>query len=246
MVTRTPSGLILASDVRQTPLAAQAMSANALNSIDLPLVGTILAIHGEIAVNHDNDAVGDTPEEDGLGRIITSVTIRDGAGRTYFTINDGRLLQWLSVFTEGRVSVWPSTLDSVTGGGGARTETRNFIIDFQDTPVPGGRRGIEPVAGIVTRELNLNELKFEIRFGTFADLSTASDLTVNSITLTLTPIVVLSGSQSQARLFANGIAKPEFRARTEDNIAAGGAFGEDVHNRLPGLEVDHHRRRWQQ
>lgn len=228
MVTQTPSGLILASDVRQTPLAAQAMAASSLNKIDLPLVGTVLAIHGQIDVNHDNDAAAATPEEDGLGRLITSVTIRDGAGRTYFTINDGRLLQWLSVFTEGRTSVWPSTLASVTGGGGARTESRNFVIDFQDTPVPGGRRAIDPVAGIVTRELNLNELTFEIRFGTFANLSTAGDLTVNSITVTLTPIIVLSGSESQARLFANGIAKPEFRARTEDNIAAGGAFGEDV------------------
>lgn len=226
MVTQTPNGLIVASDLRQTPLAAQAMSVGQ-NRIDLPLVGTILAIHGRITVNHDNDAVGATPEEDGLGRIITSIDIRDGAGRTYFTTNEGRLLQWLSVFTEGRVSVWPSELASVTGGGGARDEVRNFIIDFQDTPVPGGRRDIQPVGGIVTREIGLNELTMQIRFNTFSLLSTANDLTVNSITVELTPIIVLSGTQSQARLFANGVAKPEFRTRIED-IASGSAFGEDA------------------
>lgn len=226
MVTQTPGGqLVVSSDLRQTPLAAQAMVANSLNRIDLPLVGTILGLHGQITVNHDNDAAGATPEEDGLGRLITSFDIRDGAGRTYFSVNDGRLLQYLTQFTEGRTSVWPSELATVTGGGGARDEFFNFIIDFQDTPVPGGRRSVDPVAGIVTRENNINELVVQIRFGTFANLSTAGDLTVNSITVTLTPIIVLSGTPSQANLFANGIARPEFRAKKEDDVASGGALG---------------------
>jgi len=211
-------------DVRQTPLAAQALVAASLNRITLPLVGTILAIHGRIEINHDNDAVGDTPEEDGLGIIITSVDIRDGAGRTYFTVHDGRLLQYLTQFTEGRNAVWPSILASVTGAGGARTEVRDFIIDFSDTPVPGGQEAIKGQGGILTREQGLNELTFAIRMGTFADLSTASDLTVNSITLTLTPIIVLSGTPSHDRLMAAGIAKPAFRGDTQ-TIAAGTAFG---------------------
>ena len=225
MTTRTPDGLLLASDIRQTPGAAQAMVANADNSIDLPRVGTILAIHGQIAVNHDNDAAADTPEEDGLGRLITAINIRDGSTKSYFSTNDGRLLQYLTQFTEGRTAVWPSTLATVTGGGGARTENFNFIIDFQDTPTPGGNRGITPEAGIVTRENNITELKFQIRFGTFGNLSTAGDLTVNSITVTLTPIIVLSHTQSHARLLANGVAQPVFQTKTEADVVASGASG---------------------
>jgi len=226
MTTQTAPQTVSMKDVRQTPLAAQSLSANSLNRITLPLVGTILAIHGRIVINHDNDAVGDTPEEDGLGRLITSVDIRDGAGRTYFTAHDGRLLQYLTQFTEGRVAVWPSILATVTGGGGARDEVRDFVIDFQDTPVPGGQRAIEGVGGILTREQGLNELTLQIRMGTFADLSTANDLTVNSITLTLTPIIVLSGTESSRRLMAAGVAKPAFRGDTQ-TIAAGTAFSHE-------------------
>ncbi len=227
MTTRNAGGLLLASDIRQTPLAAQAMVANSQNRIELPLVGTILAIHGQITVNHNNDAAAATPEEDGVGRLITAIDIRDGSTTSYFNTNDGRLLQYLSQFTEGRTSIWPSTLASVTGGGGARDENFNFIIDFQDTPVPGGTRQIDPLAGIVTRENNISELVFQIRLGTFANLSTAGDLTVNSVTITLTPIIVLSGTQSHARLLANGIALPQFRTLTQNAIVASGALGLD-------------------
>ena len=225
MVTRFATEAVSFRDVRNTPLPAQALVANSLNRIDLPLVGTILAIAGQITVNHDNDAAAATPEEDGLGRLITSLDIRDGAGVNYFTTNDGRLLQYLSQFTEGRTSVWPSTLASVTGAGGARDEFFNFIIDFQDTPVPGGRREVRPEGGILTREVGLNELVLQIRMGTFANLSTAGDLTVNSITLTLTPIIVVAGTASHGRLLANGVARPEFRTKKEDDVAAGGALG---------------------
>jgi len=225
MVTRTQGGLLVSSDIRQTPLPVRTMVANSLNSIDLPLVGTILAIHGQITVNHNNDAVAATPEEDGLGRLITSIDIRDGSNVIYFGVNDGRLLQYLTQLTEGRTTVWPSELTSVTGAGGARDEVFNFVIDFQNSPVPGGRREIDPVAGIMTRENGLNELVFEIRFGTFADLSTANDLTVNSITVQLTPIIVLSGTASHARLMANGIAQPVFRTKTEGDVNSSGALG---------------------
>ena len=225
MTTRHVDELLLASDIRQTPLAAAAMAANSLNRIDLPRVGTILAIHGQITVNHNNDAAGDTPEEDGVGRLITSIDIRDGSNVSYFNTNDGRLLQYLTQFTQGRTSVWPSTLATVTGGGGARDEFFDFIIDFQDSPVPGGNSSINPVAGIVTRENNINELVMQIRLGTFASLSTADDLTVNSISITLTPIVVLSGTSSHARLLANGIAKPVFRTKTESDVNSSGALG---------------------
>ena len=217
-------GPVDAKDIRQTPLAAQALVANSLNTITLPLVGTIIAIEGEIAINHDNDAVADTPEEDGLGRIITSIDIRDGGGYTYFGTQDGRLLQYLTQFTEGRNAIWPSILASVTGAGGARTEYRNFVIDFQDTPVPGGRRDVQPLGGIITREQGLNELTFQIRMGTFADLSTAGDLTVNSITVTLTPIIVRSMTESHRLLLERGVAKPMYRGATQA-IAAGTAFG---------------------
>ena len=217
-------GPVDAKDIRQTPLAPQAMVANSLNSITLPLVGTIIGVEGEIAINHDNDATGDTPEEDGLGRIITSINIRDGGGYTYFDAHDGRLLQYLTNFTEGRLAIWPSILATVTGGGGARTEYRNFVIDFQDTPVPGGRRDVDPLGGIITREKGLNELTFQIRMGTFADLSTASDLTVNSITITLTPIIVRSQTESGRLLLERGVAKPMFRGATQA-IAVGTAFG---------------------
>ena len=224
MTTQLAQELISFKDVRNTPLAAVSLTAASLNRIELPLVGTILGIHGRIVVNHDNDAAADTPTEDGLGRLITSIDVRDGAGRTYFTAQDGRLLQYLSQFTEGRVGVWPSILASVTGGGGARDEVRNFIIDFQDTPVPGGRSDIKPVGGIITREIGLNELTLQIRMGTFANLSTAGDLTVNSITLTLTPLIVLSGTSSQRRLLDAGVAKPAFRGDTQA-IAAGTTLG---------------------
>ena len=211
-------------DVRQTPLAGLSLTANSLNRITLPLVGTILRIHGQIVINHNNDAAGDTPEEDGLGRIITSVDIRDGRGRTYFAAHDGRLLQYLTQFTEGRNAVWPSILATVTGGGGARDEVRDFTIDFSDTPVPGGQRAIDGQGGILTREQALNELTFSIRMGTFGDLSTAADLTVNSITLTLTPVIVVSGTESSRRILEAGVAKPVFRGATQ-TIAAGTAFG---------------------
>jgi len=215
-------------DVRQTPLAGLSLTANSLNRITLPLVGTILRIHGQIVINHDNDAGADTPEEDGLGRIITSIDIRDGAGKTYFAVHDGRLLQYLTQFTEGRVAVWPSILTTVTGGGGARDEVRDFTIDFSDTPVPGGQRAIDGQGGILTREQvpALNELTFSIRMGTFADLSTAGDLTVNSITLTLTPVIVVSGTESSRRILEAGVAKPVFRGTTQ-TIAAGTAFGQE-------------------
>jgi len=225
MTMKTADNILRSSDIRQTPLAGAAMVANSLNRIELPLVGTILGIHGQITVNHDNDAAGATPEEDGVGRLITSIDIRDGSAHSYFNTNDGRLLQYLSQFTAGRTTVWPSTLATVTGGGGARDETFDFNIDFQDTPQPGGTRLLDPVAGIVTRENNIAELVFQIRLGTFASLSTANDLTVNSVTITLTPIIVLSGTDSHARLLANGIARPQYRTLTQNAIVASGSFG---------------------
>ncbi len=226
MTTLAPERITY-KDVRQTPLAAESLTANSLNRIELPLVGTILKIEGRFVVNHDNDASGDTPEEDGLGRLITSIDIRDGGGKTYFSVHDGRLLQYMSQFTEGRVAVWPSKLTSVTGGGGARDQVFDFVIDFQDTPVPGGLRDLRGEAGIVTREQvphPVTELVLQIRMGTFADLSTASDLTVNSITLTLTPTIVLSDTPSQRALLAAGVAKPAFRGDTQA-IVSGTSFG---------------------
>lgn len=227
MVTKDLHGLGVA--IRNTPMAAKALSLSQVSSIDLPRTGIIIGIHGRIDLNYDV-AASIAEAEDSVARLISEVNIRDGGNNFYYGINDGRLLQHDSSYLGHRTDIWPST-PLGTSVGSARTATVEFMIDFNpDRPSPKSDE-IVPVAGIMADRLN--ELVMEVRLGAASVTYTAGSYTFNSISLTLTPYILATGSQlynrlveeSQANKLAFGL--PIYRAISYTIAGAVAALGYD-------------------
>ena len=217
------TGLINMRDVRRTPLPDASLVTGGVTSVSLPLVGAILDIEGKLSINYDI-AAATTQTEDSVARLIKEVRIRDGAGFSYYSTHTGKLLQWMSNFKAHRDDYFPSAALSQTQANG-QVATVNFVIDFQDTPSPLGAPAPDAISAILTKSRDLTELVMQVRLGDHTDLEAGGTYTINSVTLTLTPRIVLYGSASWRRLLNVGVARPEYRSYETQISGAVSALG---------------------
>lgn len=232
MVTAIRPGMeiLTPKDVRQTPLPVQALTVNGATSVALPLVGTILRLYLQFTIQYDV-AASPAEAEDSFARLVQEVDIRDGKGFSYFSVHSGKLLQWKSNFHAGRNTFWSATPLGTTVAND-QTAQINGIVDFGLSPAPNGLKDLDPRAGILTKEQNLSELTMRIRLGAAAALGTA--YTIDFVNLVVTPVVVLHGTPSHARMMNAGVVRPQYRSVQHAIAGAAAALG-NAHNLPTGF-----------
>jgi len=212
----------LEQDLRQTPLPAQSLTTDGVTSISLPLTGIHLRYYLRFVLQYDQGGTG-ANNEDQLGRLVRSIDIQDGSGFSYYTVHTGKLTQWMSNFYANRNSYWPVSPLSTAAVTNA-TQTWHGIVDFSESPTPGGPAPIQPKAGILTRARDLAQLSMLVRLGNASDLGT--DFTIDSVTLYVTPVIVIHGTPTHRALINQGIARPVYRSFEHPISGAVSALGE--------------------
>lgn len=197
---------------KRTPLVATLdYAANATRALTLERVGLITDLELRMVFQTDTS---DTPtiKEDALARIIKSIAIKDGQGRTWWACGDGRQLHWLNYLQyQGQVR-----MDTPPTSGTDNVSEALWHIHFGVNP----RNVFDPSAGIPAVELG--QLELEISWGAATDLAAAS-LTIDSGTVYATPATILAGPEYNA--VRKNLLLPNVRWEKYDIASALGNLG---------------------
>lgn len=197
---------------KRTPLVETLdYAANATRTLALERVGLITDLELRVVFQTDKT---DTPtiKEDALARIIKGISIKDGQGHTWWACGDGRQLHWLNYLQyQGQVR-----MDSPSVSQTDYISEALWHIHFGVNP----KNPFDPSAGIPAVELG--QLALEISWGSATDIA-ASNLSIDSGTVYVTPATILSGPQYNAA--RRNLLLPNVRWEKYDIAAAVGALG---------------------